>query len=274
MEGLCDSPEAGDGFKVLKDIVSTPSPPRQTPRSRPGARASRPLGLPSPKNVILKSSPPEQASQSRLADRAECLPGLPGREAERDAKVEKALVQSALNGSIRAQVFWLVNRAPYKWRPVWRIRVAPQLPSLASMLNVSEPRLRRWAYRARSASLRTRRHGAHRGSSISSGLVIYPNPPPCPQPSPWSPCLRVWDNLARRGAGEGNRTLVASLEGWRSAIELHPHRYPIIHRSGPRCQGVFSPRAIRATRLRPSRCGSCGSRGPPRSRPRPSRRRR
>jgi len=37
---------------------------------------------------------------------------------------------------------------------------------------------------------------------------------------------------------------------------------------------VFSPRAIRATRLRPSRCGSCGSRGPPRSRPRPSRRRR
>ena len=26
----------------------------------------------------------------------------------------------------------------------------------------------------------------------------------------------------RPGAGEGNRTLVASLEGWSSAIELHP----------------------------------------------------
>lgn len=25
------------------------------------------------------------------------------------------------------------------------------------------------------------------------------------------------------GAGEGNRTLVTSLEGWRSTIELHPH---------------------------------------------------
>jgi hypothetical protein len=25
------------------------------------------------------------------------------------------------------------------------------------------------------------------------------------------------------GAGEGNRTLVTSLEGWHSTIELHPH---------------------------------------------------
>ncbi len=27
----------------------------------------------------------------------------------------------------------------------------------------------------------------------------------------------------KNGAGEGNRTLVTSLEGWRSTIELHPH---------------------------------------------------
>ena len=28
--------------------------------------------------------------------------------------------------------------------------------------------------------------------------------------------------LIKNGAGEGNRTLVTSLEGWRSTIELHP----------------------------------------------------
>ncbi len=27
------------------------------------------------------------------------------------------------------------------------------------------------------------------------------------------------------GAGEGNRTLTASLEGWNSTVELHPHNY-------------------------------------------------
>jgi hypothetical protein len=30
------------------------------------------------------------------------------------------------------------------------------------------------------------------------------------------------------GAGEGNRTLVISLEGCCSTIELHPHREPVI----------------------------------------------
>jgi hypothetical protein len=30
------------------------------------------------------------------------------------------------------------------------------------------------------------------------------------------------------GAGEGNRTLMASLEGWNSTIELHPRHFPII----------------------------------------------
>ena len=27
------------------------------------------------------------------------------------------------------------------------------------------------------------------------------------------------------GAGDGNRTHAASLEGWNSTIELHPHKY-------------------------------------------------
>ena len=30
------------------------------------------------------------------------------------------------------------------------------------------------------------------------------------------------------GAGEGNRTLIASLEGWHSTIELHPRHFPFI----------------------------------------------
>jgi hypothetical protein len=34
------------------------------------------------------------------------------------------------------------------------------------------------------------------------------------------------------GAGEGNRTLVASLEGWSSTIELHPLRVLVVEREG------------------------------------------
>ena len=32
----------------------------------------------------------------------------------------------------------------------------------------------------------------------------------------------VTRSLLRNGAGEGNRTLTTSLEGWSSTIELHP----------------------------------------------------
>ena len=135
---------------MLKDITSTLSS-RVAQVLVPGREARETFSMPCP-------SSPTGGSQMQLVVRASSPPGLPGREAKRDAKVERALVQSALNGSIRAQVFWLVNRAPYKWQPVWRIRVAPRLPSLASMLNVSEPRLREWAYHTRSArSLSSRR---------------------------------------------------------------------------------------------------------------------
>ncbi len=36
--------------------------------------------------------------------------------------------------------------------------------------------------------------------------------------------LRKNDGPKANGAGEGNRTLVASLEGWSFATKLHPHR--------------------------------------------------
>lgn len=33
-----------------------------------------------------------------------------------DGEVENALLQNALNGNTTAQIFWLKNRRPYKWR--------------------------------------------------------------------------------------------------------------------------------------------------------------
>ena len=44
-----------------------------------------------------------------------------------------------------------------------------------------------------------------------------------PDPRIRSPLLYPTELLAQNGAGDGNRTHVASLEGWSSAIELHPH---------------------------------------------------
>ena len=38
-----------------------------------------------------------------------------------------------------------------------------------------------------------------------------------------SPLLYPAELQAQNGAGEGNRTLTASLEGWSSTTELHPH---------------------------------------------------
>jgi hypothetical protein len=43
--------------------------------------------------------------------------------------------------------------------------------------------------------------------------------PPFPKVRAW--CITLM--LAARGADEGSRTLIPSLEGWNSAIELHPH---------------------------------------------------
>ena len=40
---------------------------------------------------------------------------------------------------------------------------------------------------------------------------------------PWATGTLVCPFWQKNGAGEGNRTLVISLEGWHSTIELHPH---------------------------------------------------
>ena len=46
------------------------------------------------------------------------------------------------------------------------------------------------------------------------------------------------------GAGEGNRTLVSSLEGWCSTIELHPHVKESIAHLSRACKGKFSKEAL------------------------------
>ena len=42
--------------------------------------------------------------------------------------------------------------------------------------------------------------------------------------------------LERNGAGEGNRTLVASLEGWSFTTKLHPQQARHIGQRSLRCQ--------------------------------------
>ena len=44
-------------------------------------------------------------------------------------------------------------------------------------------------------------------------------------------CSAKTPNKLKLGAGEGNRTLVISLEGFSSTIELHPHGYHFSRRS-------------------------------------------
>jgi hypothetical protein len=65
--------------------------------------------------------------------------------------------------------------------------------------------------------------------------------------------LRPVTLLGETGAGEGNRTLVVSLEGFCSTIELHPHFqrlscsqndfftivFTVRHRSSPNCTSIF-----------------------------------
>ena len=56
---------------------------------------------------------------------------------------------------------------------------------------------------------------------------------------------KIFRDICSCGAGEGNRTLVTSLEGWNSTIELHPRKVPfqselIYHTTfTPFCQGLF-----------------------------------
>ena len=56
--------------------------------------------------------------------------------------------------------------------------------------------------------------------SVAQCGPIVPIAPSC---SPHSDLVMPVDLRFPVGAGEGNRTLMTSLEGWGSAIELRPH---------------------------------------------------
>ena len=76
--------------------------------------------------------------------------------------------------------------------------------------------------------------------------------------------LSYWRIVRVAGAGEGNRTLVPSLEGWYSTIELHPQAWKAYHSLGrmSRAKGKFfgiRPMSFAArASLRSGR--ACGSR--------------
>lgn len=42
-----------------------------------------------------------------------------------DGQVESALLQNALSGNITAQIFWLKNRRPQKWRDKMEVMIDP-----------------------------------------------------------------------------------------------------------------------------------------------------
>jgi len=149
------------GGSETRPYDPAPSSPTRPPQPRLGERAVCPSALADPPG--LPGSPDPHPSP--------CAPRL---RVSDDEAVEEALVESAMAGSIRAQIFWLINRAPYKWRPVGRMSFMPRMPSLASMLKVSEPRLREWAYRARSARRRTRALPFCHSERSNAERRIYP----------------------------------------------------------------------------------------------------
>src|SRR4051794_36159528 len=56
----------------------------------------------------------------------------------------------------------------------------------------------------------------------------------------------------RHGAGEGNRTLVVSLEGFCSTIELHPHRSLITSDQLPTTEEVVGEVGLEPTKAKPA----------------------
>ena len=51
----------------------------------------------------------------------EFLASLKTTKDEADAKVVESLYKQALKGNVTAQIFWLKNRQPEKWRDAWKI---------------------------------------------------------------------------------------------------------------------------------------------------------
>lgn len=58
---------------------------------------------------------------------------------------------------------------------------------------------------------------------VPMGRIELPTSPLPRECSTTEPHGRYYASTTRTGAGEGNRTLVVSLEGFCSTIELHPH---------------------------------------------------
>ena len=64
-------------------------------------------------------------------------------------------------------------------------------------------------------------------------------------------CNDLWpDQATYSGAGDENRTRMASLEGWGSAIELHPRFRDDLETAVPEILGVSSPSRSRGDRTR------------------------
>ena len=52
-----------------------------------------------------------------------------------DYQVENALLQNALNGNITAQIFWLKNRRPSKWKDKQEASNSDELTKVEQLLN-------------------------------------------------------------------------------------------------------------------------------------------
>ena len=65
----------------------------------------------------------------------------------------------------------------------------------------------------------------HTKNMVPMGRIELPTSPLPRECSTTEPHGRISKMLRNAGAGEGNRTLVISLEGFSSTIELHPQRF-------------------------------------------------
>ena len=82
-------------------------------------------------------------------------------------------------------------------------------------------------------------------------LPTSPLPRECSTTEPHGRILTYFcDGNLETGAGEGNRTLVVSLEGFCSTIELHPPGYFLLHRLSPGCCLAFWWRGLDSNQRR------------------------
>ena len=113
---------------------------------------------------------------------------------------------------LRGQIYSLL---PLTTRPpLHRCRQAGHVAVAIRSVNVPE--------RGHERKIRPGREAGNYGRCNSSACARHANRAVAPR------CARALHarqspGLAARGAGEGNRTLVVSLEGFCSTIELHPH---------------------------------------------------